>query len=228
MQDDILKIIGIIFGVLLIFASLLFIKANYLDQPTLITVVGEGKIDIKPQMVMFTANLVNSAKTSSAAVSNNTKLVSYVISLVKSLGVEDKDIIVSYVQIVPTTNILGQTEYQAVNTIDITLKDLSRFDSLVQSLYNTGTYSITNIVFTTENSRDVEKQAVAKAVDDANLRANEIAKSLNKSVARIVSLTPVEIGASGATGGKTSQGSAGQSPSQIEIVRQAQVVFELR
>lgn len=203
------------------------LKVNYFDQPTLITAVGEGKVSVKPEIVTFTLNLFNYSASATGAVNDNKRLTNDVTLILKNNGVSEKDILTSYVRIMPSTpGVLGQAQYQAVNTVDATLRNVNQFDSLFNALYASGAQSITNIVFTTPDAKSLEKQAVNLAVLDAKERAKEMAKSFNKAFGRMVSVTTSEAGGAGALSG-TSRGDS-QSPAQIEIVRQASLIFELR
>lgn len=237
MESSRFKTIGLVLGVLVLLVAGWWIKVNYIDRPTLITVVGEGRVKAVPEMVRFTISVVNTATTPTVAVADNNRLTRDIISMVKGAGVGDEDIVVSYVRVIPPSVALGQTTYQAINATDVTLKDLSKFDNLVNSLYAAGAQSVSNIVFTTQDSKELEKEAVAKAIKDAKARVKEIARASGKRVGRMVSIQTVEIGEAGALSGQASQeagfgalgeGQISASPSQIEIVRQASIVFELR
>ena len=233
MENSRFKTIGLVLGILVLLAAGWWMKVNYINRPTLITVVGEGRVSVKPEMVRFVANVTNNADRATFAVAENNRLTRDAISMIKGVGVSEQDIVVSYVRVLPPGATTGLTTYQAVNTISVTLKDLSQFDNLVTSLYATGAQSISNIVFTTQDSKAVEKEAVAKAIQDAQARVKEIAKASRKRVGRMVSIQAVERGEAGALAGEAPReaGFAGiisASPSQIEIVRQATIVFELR
>jgi len=228
MKNEKLKIIVILIALLIGF----YIKLNYLDRPTLITVVGEGRIKVEPKIVKFTVTILNVSPTSTQALADNNRLVRDVTSVLKNSGVEEKDISLSYVRVIPPQTTLGQTSFQAVNSAQVTLKDISKFDNLVFQLYAAGAQSVSNIVFTTENSKDLEKQAVSLAINEAKQRAKEIAKSMGKRLGRMVSMATVEVGEAGALSGEKKtvelEGAITSSPSQIEIARQASIVFELR
>jgi hypothetical protein len=210
-----------------------FAKIKFIDQPTLITVIGEGKVNTQPEMVKFTVNLSNTADSALVALTENNRLKSDTISMIKNAGVNEKDIVVSYVRIIPSATTLNINYYQAINAIDVALSDLSKFDNLVSGLYSIGIRSVSNIVFTTQNSETLEKEAIGRAITNAQLRAKEMAKSVGKKVGRMVSIQATETGEAGALSGLTPsqkeiEGPSLASPSQIEIVRQALVVFELR
>jgi len=226
-MSNILKTIA--FGLVVFVLALLawIVKTNFIDKPTLVTVVGEGRVMVEPKLVKFTMAVMNTAQTPTQALVDNNNRMASLVSLLKQVGVDQKDMVLSYVRVIPVT----ETNYQAVNSADITLRDLSLFDELVLKLYNQGAQSISNIVFTVDNSRDLEKQAVAKAVTDAQARAQEMAKASNKELGRVVSMATSETGEAGALSGQAANnqgGTSASSPSQIEIVRQASLVMELR
>ncbi len=226
------KILSLIGTVLLLAAFGLWFDANIFRKPTLITVVGEGKVSIKPEMVKFAIVLVNNGVSATGVIADNKRLTQNIVLILHNAGVQDQDINLAYARVVPVTTGTGQ-QFQAVNSLDVTLRKIGEFDNLFNQLYSAGIQSITNIVFTTENSRDLEKQAVTKAIEDADQRVREIAKAQKKGVDRRVSIATSEVGEAGALTGKNSSGAGvfGQtqaSPSQIEIVRQASIVFELR
>ncbi len=215
----------LLFGALVLFVS--FFLFQYFSKPTLITVTGTGKVKIQPTQATMVVTVANGAIGASQALSDNQNLTNKVIASAKRLGISQTDIEVAYAQMTPTDLGKGQVLYQAVNTIGLTLKNLKNFNRVVNQLYADGAYSVGNIVFTTENSQETEKQAVASATQDAQQRVTEIAKSLHKSVGRMVSVTTSEVGSSGAVSGQGGS-SVASSPDQIEIQRQASIVFELK
>lgn len=213
----------------------LWVDQNYIQQPTLISVTGEGKVLAKPEMVQFTVSLINTASSAASVVSDNVRLTKNVLLVLKVGGVEEKDLNVAYPRVIPPGSTYGQTQYQAVNTVDATLNNINNFDALAEQIYNQGGQTISNIVFTTKNAKDLEKQAVGKAIEDAKNRVQELAKTTGKRVGRMVSIATSEVGTSGALSGQapTSGTTASPtvtstSPTQIEIFRQASIVFELR
>lgn len=199
-------------------------------KPTLVTVYGEGAVKVVPSMVRFTISFSNQGDSANIALADNERISKQLISLLKNAGVDESDIVVSYVRVLPPS--LTQPRYQAVNAIDVTLKELGSFDNLVTSLYANGAQSISNILFTTENSGELEKQAVADAITGAKARAGEIAKAAGKRVGRMVSIQTTQIGEAGALVGEAPKATFGtittSSPSQIEIIRGATVIFELK
>lgn len=220
---------GLIGLVLILLVGGFLVKNFFFTQPALITIVGEGRVSAKPEMVKFTVNIATVGETAVEAIDKNRKLVNDVVTVLKGSGVEEKDIIVAYVRALPATG----GGYQAVNSAEITLKDIGKFDNLVNSLYAVGVLNVGDIIFTTENSRDLEKEAVTLAIKEARGRVKEMSQAINKRAGRMVSIQTVEVGEAGALAGETAyRSSPGEqvsaSPSQIEIVRQASIIFELK
>lgn len=209
-----------------------FVKTDYIDRPTLVTVTGVGRVEALPEMVKFTVGVINNSSSSNVAVADNNRTMRDLISLIKQTGVEESDIIVSYVRVIPPSANLGLATYQAINAADVTLGDISKFDNLVSTLYSIGASSVSNIVFTTEDSSELEKRAIAEAIKDAKSKAGNTARASRKRLGRMVSIQAAEIGEAGALSGEPAkEGFGGQvsaSPSQIEIVRRAVIIFELR
>jgi len=228
-QDKKFKTIAIV--VILLLVGLL-VKVTWFDKITMITVVGEGKVKVAPQMVKFSVAVLNISSTSTQALADNNRMVRDVVSILKTSGIAEADIQLSYVRLVPPQASLGQTSWQAVNSADVTLRDITKFDNLVIQLYANGAQSISNIMFTTENSLALEKQAVALAIKESQIRAKELAKASGKRLGRMVSIATAEAGEAGALSGQAKSSDLGgvitSSPSQIEIIRQASIVWELR
>lgn len=226
------KLVTLIIFVFLLALVGWFVDKRFISSPTLITVVGEGRVTVKPELVKFTIVLVNNGVSATGVIADNKRLTQNIVLVLHNAGVQDQDINLAYARVVPVTVGTGQ-QFQAVNSLDVTLRKIGEFDNLFNQLYSAGVQSITNIVFTTENSRDLEKQAVTKAIKDAEQRVNEIAKVQKKWVGRMVSIATGEVGEAGALTGKNSSqagvfGQTQASPSQIEIARQVSIIFELK
>ena len=177
----------------------------FLRGKTLITVTGEGRITATPTKVSFDVGVVNVSSSAQQAITDNLALTHNLTEIAKTAGVKPEKIIVSYPLVTGLTN----GSYRATSVFNVTLEDLTRFDSLVKSIYGGGATSVQNVGFSVENSKDLEKQAVDKAIEDAKVRAKEIARRLGKRVVRIVSLSTEEVGGA-ATAGGTKKGESGE------------------
>lgn len=211
---------------ILLMLVLWFVYSTFIATPTLINVVGTGKVMAQPEQAEFSIVVINSANSSTQAFTENRRLVRNLGSILKASGVEEKNIDTSYARVADTG-----TDFQAVNSIVATTNNLSEFDNLMIQLYGNGASSVSNIIFSTNNSKELEREAVSLAIAEAKSRAKELAKDSKKRLGKMVSITTSEAGEAGAISGSQSEtmlGTEGGSPSQIEIVRQVGIVFELR
>lgn len=207
---------------------------RFLSKPTLITVTGEGKFKKQPSMVKFTVMTINTAPSANQVIGDNNSLIKNLTEILKKNGVAESDMVQAYPVVVPPQAALGQTNYQAANGIEVTLKNIGGFEGLVFQLYNAGARSITNITFTTEDATDIEKETISLAITNAQKRAQELAKASGKRLGRMVSIATSETGSAGSAVGEAPKttgitGSAASSiPSLIEVTRYASIVFELK
>ena len=208
----------------LLIAGWLVFKSLF-SSPTLVSVTSTGKVMASPSQVKFQVVVLNTAGSNIQAFTDNKSLTRGLIAILKSNGIEDKDIDSAYTRVVDSG-----VSFQAINSIQVTYSDINAFDDLVMQLYSNGASSISSIVFTTPDSQDLERQAVTLAIQEAKTRAKELAKSSNKRLGKMVSLATGEVGEAGAISGSSSDSlnSSDSSPTQIEITRQVNIVFELR
>lgn len=221
----------IILSLILILGCFLlyFIYTNYIVKPTIITVSAEGSVKIQPTLVSYTVSVINTATDPVQALKVNKNLVAKAVDLLQKSGMPSENINLAYPQVISPA-VIGSS-YQAVNVISVAKSPIDRFEATVTDLYGLGVWSVENIVFTTEKSEDLEKQAIVLAISNVQKRAKELAKTTGKSLGRMVSVTTQEAGSAGALGGLSAQKDADMSkslPAQIEIIRQASAIYELR
>lgn len=198
---------------------------NLLSKPALVTVSGTGRVSAQPEIARFTVVLSDSAATAAEVMQKGNVLTRNAIDLAKTYGVDEKRVQTTSLQVVPPTPGVS-ADYQAVAGVEVSIKDLDRLDELITRYFEIGAKSVGNIVFTTENSEELEKEAVDMAIKNAKSRAKEIAKSAGKRLGKLRSVTTVESGEAGAL---TQKGTGtADNTSEIEVVRQASLVYELK
>lgn len=225
------KLLTIVLGVVFLILAGVLVKRLFFETPGALSVVGEGSVKTEPKMVTFSVTTLNTAPSASQVITDSNKLVVSLVNILTKNGVAPSDISYPFPVVAPPQASLGETNYQAANSLEVSFKNINNFEGLVYQLYAAGARNVTNIVFTTENSQDLEKQAVDKAIANAKARAKEIAKSSGKSLGKMVSLTTAEAGSAGTTVGEAPKQDftteTRSTPSQIEIFRQASIIFEI-
>lgn len=207
-------------------------------KPTLLTVVGEGKSEKAPEVAQFTiAYLVSGQTVSSALDAEKNMRQSIIALLIGNYAVQNADIQVAYPKVV-AANTAGGVNYQVVNSLDVSFGKISLFDDAISKLYQLGgkEISISNIIFTTKNPRDLENEALANAFKDAQTSAGKMAAAAGKSLSRLVSIAGSQTQAVGTLTTQANnsgtqvnpQGQTTSTPGVIKIVRNMTLVYELR
>lgn len=196
--------------------ALYLVKTEWWDKPTLVTVIGEGKIKVKPDLAQLTIGVTNLSTASAQAVTGNNLKVKTLRDTLKTFGVEEKDTSVGSFKV---TTINDQNVYQGVNSVSLTFKDLSKLDDLLKSLKSQNYQNIA-IKYATKNPDQVKKQLLQAVIKDGKDKAGEIGRSINKFlVGRVVSLIPLT----------EDEGTTAnlQSNSEVELSKTASMVVEL-
>jgi uncharacterized protein YggE len=116
------------------------------DKPSKIRVSGEGKIRVMPNLVILTINVSFTKPRMVDAVRKTQETVDSVILILEKFGKKDLDIKTSSISANKDYEYTGNTNkfmgYQAQQTIDFVLNDISKFTELTGKLLETKINSI--------------------------------------------------------------------------------------
>lgn len=158
-----------------------------------ITVTGEGVAVGKPDIARLNLGVdVLAPKLADALKQNNTQMTA-VIAKMKSLGVADKDLQTTNLSVSVERNFEkgGQgavTGYRVANTVVAVIRDLNRISDILDQATQAGANNVFGINFGIDNTSKLESEARAKAVTDAQARADDIAKLNNLSRADVITM----------------------------------------
>jgi len=148
-----------------------------------IRVSGEGKIRIMPDQVTLTINTAFTKPRMVDAVRETQATVDTVIALLQKYGNKKEDIKTSSVSANKDYQYIGNTNkfigYQAQQTIDFVLHDLSKFTELTGKLLETKISGIGSISFDHSKADSILREADLIAYDDALKSAK---KSLHRGL----------------------------------------------
>lgn len=174
------------------------IKAEVTNQPyaRTITVSGEGKISAKPDIANVSLSVVSKAATVKLVTADNNTKMNAVLSAVKGLGVDAKDITTSQYSLYPeydynylgrgTNKIIG---YNLTQEITIKVRDLEKVDEILDSGTKAGANQVGSLVFDIDDAGPVKKQAREMAFTKAREKAQEMASQAGVSLGRVVTFS---------------------------------------
>ncbi|WP_333575363.1 SIMPL domain-containing protein [Sphingobacterium sp.] len=158
-----------------------------------IRVSGEGKIRIMPDQVTLTINTAFTKPRMVDAVRETQATVDTVIALLQKYGHQKEDIKTSSVSANKDYQYIGNTNkfigYQAQQTIDFVLHDLSKFTELTGRLLETKISGIGSISFDHSKADSILREADLIAYDDALKSAKKLASRADVKIGKLLFLS---------------------------------------
>lgn len=202
-----------------------------------ITVVGKGDAKAAPDTASVQLGVQSEAETARQALTDNNTQMQAMIAKLKELGVADKDIQTSNINIYPRYDDKGRDVlgYQVSNTVTVTIRNISQTGELLDKVVDAGANSVMGISFMIDQPNQLEQTAREAAIRDARARAEAMAKTSNSALGQVLSITE-NIGATPPpvypmARAELAADAAGSVPVQSgeqTINAQVQITFELR
>ena len=208
--------------------------------PRTITVVGEGKTSIKPDIARVNIGVEVMKPTVQEASAQNKASVEAVLAALEAAGVDAKDIQTSgysvYVERYGPEGPLPENDlrYRVSNNVNVKIRDLESVGTLLDAAIEAGANNIYGVEFALDDPGEAQSQARAKAMENARGKAEELAGLAVVELGKIVSISEI-IGSSGgfysgmmAASSYMGQGGGGGapiSPGELEVTYQIQVVY---
>jgi len=157
------------------------------SKPRLISVTGTAEINLPPDEVTLTLGIETLDRDLAVTKSKHDGRSKKVISAALAAGVESKDISTTTLSITPeyseekVPRFLG---YEVSQTIEITLKDLPKYETLITKFIEAGVNRVRDIDFHLGAPQKIREQARAKALHAAKEKAVAMAAELGQTVGK--------------------------------------------
>ncbi len=153
------------------------------EQPSGISVNGEGIVKVVPDEVLIQVNVNEEAKTAKEVKASTDKVIDAVLKYLKNEGIDKKNIQTEYIRLAKNYKYDTKTYvFQANQSISILLTDVSEYDKITQGLLELGINGINSVQFQSSEKEKYEAQARLKAIKDAKEKAGEYAEALGVKV----------------------------------------------
>jgi hypothetical protein len=219
-------------------------------EPRSVSATGEAEVRVVPDEIVFTVGVETNEETLAATKSRNDEAIRALQAAAVAKGVLPKDMQTEYVEVEPRydnyerRNTIG---YTARKTVVLTLRDLARFEPVLDAVVAGGANRVLGISFRTSELRKHRDEARALAVRAAREKAQALAKELDQEIDRPHSIdeehnawfSPFGSWWAGRYGqamqnvvqnaGPQQQAPDGTiAPGQISVTARVRVVFELK
>lgn len=155
--------------------------------PAVISVSGQGRADVAPDMAVVNIGIVTTGKTAQLAQAENAKIASDVTAALGQLGIFSKDIQTHYTMspVYEKGDYRKAAGYRASNTVTVTVNDVAKTGQVIDTALKSGATDVNGLSFGLKDARSVRNTALQMAVQDARSKADAIAAALGVKIVGI-------------------------------------------
>lgn len=155
-----------------------------------ISVSGEGKVKVAPDQVVINLGVQNTGKDAAEVKKLNDETVDKVVKYIKKFGIPTSDFQTTNVSLYKSYDYEKKKHnFQASQTITITLKDIKKYDELMMGLVERGINNINGVEFKSSKIEEHKVTARKQAVLDAKKKAEDFVSVLNQKVGKAIMIT---------------------------------------
>lgn len=176
----------------LLLCSEFSIAQNQIPQ---ITVSAEGKIKVIPDQVFISVSVESSGAKASEVKKENDKSIDKVLSFIKKMNLPSTDYTTQQVSLNQEYDYEAgnKKDYVASQTINILLKDLSKYEDLMEGIVEVGVNRIDNVEFKSSKISSYLIEARKLAIINAKQKANDYISELpGQKVGKVISINEIE------------------------------------
>ncbi len=172
--------------ILLVFLTTIS-QAQELKQIPSINVTGEGKIKTTPDQASISISLETKGTVANDVKKENDIKMDAVIKFIKKANIAKEDYQTLRVSLNPNYDYdKKKHNYLASQTIQILLKDLSKYDNLMSGLVELGVNKIDNVEFKSSKFVQLQSEARKLAIKDAKVKAEDFVSELGQKVGKAI------------------------------------------
>lgn len=178
---------------LILLLTITFMTMSYgqeTKQIPQINVNGEGKVKITPDQVSISATVETKGTNAKDVKKQNDEKIDAVLKFIKKMNIPASDYRTKQVSLNPQYDYdKKKTNYNAVQTVEILLKDLSKYDELMEGLVTQGINRLGNVTF--ESSKLIQHQSEARklAIKDAKSKAEDYVSVLGQKIGKAITIS---------------------------------------
>jgi uncharacterized protein len=165
-------------------------NAQEIKQVPQISVTGEGKVKVTPDQVTISATVETKGNNAKEVKKQNDEQMEAVLKMIKSMNLPSGDYKTERVSLNPQYDYEKKKHnYNATQTIEILLKDLSKYDQLMEGLVDQGINRIDNVIFQSSKLAQYQSDARKLAMKEAKLKAEDYVSVLGQKVGRAMTIS---------------------------------------
>lgn len=171
----------------------LFVTMSYaqeIKQVPQISVTGEGKVKVVPDQASISISLETKGTNARDVKNENDKKIDAILKFIKKSNIANEDFQTQRVSLNPNYDYEKKKHnYIATQTIQILLKDLSKYDELMEGIVEQGINRIDNVTFQSSKLAQYQSEARKLAMKEAKLKAEDYVTVLGQKVGRAMTIS---------------------------------------
>lgn len=167
------------------------VNSNVTNKSDIFTVTGEGTVSIKPDIAYVNVGIQKNASTVKQAQSQINEVMNKIISGLKNLDIDSKNIQTTSYFISPNYDWKDGTQkitgYSASTQLKVKITDLDKINDVIDSATANGANQVSNITLDVDDRDAAEDSARKDAITQANKKAEAAAKAAGFKLGKIIS-----------------------------------------
>jgi len=174
----------------IVFFTLLFMAMSYAQeqkQVPMISVSGEGKVKIAPDQASISISIETKGTKADDVKKENDKKMDAILKFIKKSNIAKEDFQTQRVSLNPNYDYEKKKHnYIATQSVQILLKDLTKYDELMEGLVDEGINRIDNVEFKSSKMKELQSDARKLAIKDAKAKAEDFVSVLGQKVGKAI------------------------------------------
>lgn len=216
-----------------ILSSCMISKPVVQDSPRTITVSGNGKVSVTPDLIILKFSVKTTDWNVSKAVEKNAVNSQFVFDALKNSGVDINDVSTSDYKILQDNSRAVPGQYTVTNTISVIIRNTEItgqvIDAAVKS--NIGANGLTSFDYSISDNSSALRQARTAAIQDAQDAAALLAGASGCKVGKVISINENHSSKSKSSAISFSRASAEANtsilPAEVNITSNVTITYEL-
>ena len=165
-------------------------QAQEFRQIPMVNVSGEGKVKVVPDQVSLLISVESKGQKAIDVKKENDTKIDAVLKTIKNFNIAKEDFQTQRVALNPNYDYERKKyNYVATQTVAVLLKDITKYDALMEALVSTGINRIDNVEFKSSKILQLQSEARKLAVKDAKSKAEDFASALGQKVGKAYTIS---------------------------------------
>ncbi|GLB51808.1 SIMPL domain-containing protein [Neptunitalea chrysea] len=183
----------ILFTFLILATATLNAQSMSSKIPT-VSITGTGTVYMTPDGVTINVKIENEGTTAMEVKQLNDQSIDASLKFLKKSKINPKKYQTDYIRINKNYNYqTKEYKYVASQSLVIHLDDLSKYEEIMQGLFENGVNNINNVAFTSSKIKELKSEARKKAILNAKTKAEEYVSVLDQQVGKALEISETSI-----------------------------------